>query len=128
MPLPMGGQAAERSMMTDLKGRLEAAVLFLTGQGAIKERLSTAYCTYLQDIPESDLPQLGAEFGEMIQALHRAEALPGDDIVRASVRKLSNKEACYYAEVVVKLYGTLAGLRHQFSTPRATRSLAATGT
>lgn len=113
-------------MMTDLNGRLEAAVLSLTGQGPIKDRLSAAYCTYLQDIPEADLPALGAEFGQMIQALHRAEVLPGDDVVRASVRKLSNKEACSYAELLVRLYGTLAGLKHQFA--RGPRALAATGT
>ena len=115
-------------MMTDLNGRLEAAALSLTGQGPIKERLSAAYCTYLQDIPPTELPALGDEFGQMIQALHRAEALPGDDIVRASVRKLSNKEACYYAELVVRLYGTLAGLKHQFGGGRGGRALAATGT
>jgi hypothetical protein len=114
-------------MMTDLKGRLEAAALSLTGQGPIKERLSAAYCTYLQDIAETDLPALGAEFSQMIRALHRAEALPGDDVVRASVRKLSNQEACYYAELVVRLYGTLAGLKHQFVANRGARVLAATG-
>jgi hypothetical protein len=116
---------AERGMMTDLNGRLEAAVLSLTGQGPIKDRLSAAYCTYLQDISEADLPALGAEFGQMIQALHRAEVLPGDDVVRASVRKLSNQEACSYAELLVRLYGTLAGLKHQFV--RGPRALAATG-
>ncbi|HLK71541.1 MAG TPA: hypothetical protein VKT19_06265 [Steroidobacteraceae bacterium] len=115
-------------MKRDLNGRLEAAALSLTGQGPIKERLSTAYCAHLQDIPAADLPALGDEFEQMIQALHRAEALPGDDVVRASVRKLSNKEACYYAELVVRLYGTLAGLKHQLVSARGTRVLAATGT
>lgn len=115
-------------MMTDLSGRLEAAVLSLAGQGPIKDRLSAAYCTYLQDIPAADLPTLGTEFGEMIQVLHRAEALPGDDVVRASVRKLSIKEACHYAELVVRLYGTLAGLKHQLTAVRGVRALAATGT
>jgi hypothetical protein len=116
-------------MMTDLNGRLEAAALSLTGQGPIKERLFAAYCTYLQDIQESDLPVLGAEFAEMIQALHRERPLPGDDVVRASVRKLSNREACYYAELVVKLYGTVAGVKHHpYASVRGARPLAATGT
>jgi hypothetical protein len=113
--------------MTDLNGRLEAAVLSLAGQGPIKDRLSAAYCTYLQDISASELPALGAEFGAMIEALHRAEALPGEDVVRASVRKLSNQEACSYAGLVVRLYGTLAGLKHSFAVPRAARALAASG-
>lgn len=115
-------------MMTDLNGRLEAAALSLTGQGPIKERLSAAYCTYLQDIKDADLPALGAEFAEMIQALHRARALPGDDVVRASVRKLSNKEACEYAGLVVRLYGTLAGVKQQLASVRSARVLAPTGT
>lgn len=112
-------------MTTDLNERLEAAALSLTGQGPIKERLFSAYCTYLSDIEESDLPALGAEFAKMIQTLHREPALPGDDVVRASVRKLSNQEACYFAELVVKLYGTLAGVKHQFATGRSVRALAA---
>jgi hypothetical protein len=45
--------------------------------------------------------------------LHRASALPGDDIVKASVRKLSNEEACHYAELVVRLYGMFAGMKYQ---------------
>jgi hypothetical protein len=114
-------------MKTDLSGRLEAAALSLAGQGPIKERLFAAYCTYLQDIHESDLPALGTEFAEMIQALHRERALPGDDVVRASVRKLSNKEACSYAELVVRLYGTLANVKHQYASVRGVRSLAVSG-
>ena len=114
-------------MTTDLGERLEAAALSLTGQGPIKERLFSAYCTYLSDIQVADLPALGAEFAEMIQVLHREPALPGDDVVRASVRKLSNKEACYYAELVVKLYGTLAGVKHPYATGRSVRVLAAGG-
>ena len=59
--------------MPNLCARLEAAALSLTGPGHIKDRLFDAYCRYLQDIEQSDLPgELAAEFGEMIQALHRA--------------------------------------------------------
>src|ERR1700722_10751748 len=100
--------------MVDLSARLEAAALSLTGPGPIKERLFDAYCRHLEDIRESDLPsQWGPEFAKMIQALHRASALPGDDIVKASVRKLSNEEACRYAELVVRLYGMFAGMKYQ---------------
>jgi hypothetical protein len=113
--------------MTDLNRRLEAAVLSLTGQGPIKDRLSAAYCSYLEDIVVSELPALGEEFGAMIQALHRAQPLPGESVVRASVRKLSNQEACNYAGLVVRLYGTLAGLKQPFPAPRAARLMAATG-
>jgi hypothetical protein len=107
--------------MADLCARLEAAALSLAGQGHIKDRLFDAYCRYLEDIQQSDVPgELGHEFGAMIQALHRAPALPGDDVVKASVRKLSNDQACRYAELVVRLYGMFAGMSHHVSA-RSTR-------
>lgn len=99
--------------MGTLCARLEAAALSLTGPGHIKHRLFDAYRRYLQDIQQSDVPgELAPEFGDMIQALHRAPALPGDDVVKASVRKLSNDQACHYAELVVRLYGMFAGMNH----------------
>src|SRR5580700_8743888 len=96
--------------MPDLCARLEAAALSLTGPGHIKDRLFDAYCRYLHGIERSDVPiELASEFGDMIEALHRAPALPGDDVVKASVRKLSNDQACRYAELVIRLYGVCAG-------------------
>jgi hypothetical protein len=106
--------------MPDLCARLEAAALSLTGPGHIKDRLFDAYCTYLDGIEQSDVPiELASEFGDMIQALHRAPALPGDDVVKASVRKLSNDQACRYAELVIRLYGMLAGMNHQLAARNA---------
>ena len=96
--------------MADLCARLEAAAMSLTGPGHIKDRLFDAYCRYLEDIQECDVPgELAPDFGDMIRALHRAPALPGDDVVKASVRKLSNDQACRYAQLVVRLYGVCAG-------------------
>jgi hypothetical protein len=97
--------------MADLCARLQAAAMSLTGPGHIKDRLFNAYCRHLEDIQQSDVPgELAHEFGDMIQALHRASALPGDDVVKASVRKLSNDQACRYAELVIRLYGLCAGM------------------
>jgi hypothetical protein len=111
--------------MRDLTTRLEAAALSMTGPGTIKDRLLDAYCSHLEDVHESDLPgALNAEFAEMIQALHRAKALPGDDVVKASVRKLSNEEARRYAELVVRLYGMFAGMKQQIQGGRSNRSSA----
>jgi len=99
--------------MPDLCARLQAAALSLSGPGHIKDRLFDAYCRYLEDIQESDVPgELAPEYGDMIRALHRAPALPGDDVVKASVRKLSNDQACRYAELVIRLYGQFAGMGH----------------
>jgi len=56
--------------------------------------------------------------------LHRACALPGDDVVKASVRKLSNEEARRYAELMVRLYGAYAGMKQQIGNSRGNRSAA----
>ena len=107
--------------MFDVSVRLEAAALSLAGPGPIKDRLLDAYLRHLQDIREADFPaDMGPAFADMIHALHRSPALPGDDVVRASVRKMSNEEACGYAELVVRLYGMLAGLHHR-AAPRNLR-------
>ena len=109
--------------MRDLGSRLEAAALSMPGPGTIKDRLLEAYRRHLEDVQESDLPgALSAEFAQMNQALHRAEALPGDDVVRASVRKLSNDEARRYAELVVRLYGMFAGIQQQVANARPSRA------
>ena len=112
--------------MRDLSARLEAAALAMTGLGTIKDRLFDAYRLHLEVLLESDLPSaLAGEFAEMTQALHRVPALPGDDVVRASVRKLSNDEARRYADLVVRLYGMYAGMAHQTaSTARSNRMAA----
>jgi hypothetical protein len=105
--------------MTDLSARLEAAALSLTGPGPIKERLLDAYSQHLGDIASTDVPgELGEKFAAMTLALHQAKVLPGDDVVRASVRKLSNDQACRYAELVIKLYGMFAGMKYQVASNR----------
>jgi hypothetical protein len=106
--------------MRDLSARLEAAALSLTGPGPIKDRLCDAYCAHLEDVTETDLPaECGEEYAAMIQALHRVRALPGEHVVRASIRKLSNEEARRYAELVVRLYGMFAGMHYQLSGARS---------
>jgi hypothetical protein len=93
-------------MDSSLTGKLEAAVTILIGHGALKDRLATAYSDCLEHLDEHDLPEeLQDEFAQMSQALHRARVLPGDNIVRASIRKLSNEEAQRYAALVVRIYG-----------------------
>jgi hypothetical protein len=111
--------------MRDLSARLQAAALSLTGPGPIKDRLCDAYCSHLEDVRETDLPaECGVEFRAMVEALHQARALPGEHVVKASVRKLSNDEARRYAELVVRLYGMFAGMQHQVSAARPARASA----
>jgi len=89
-----------------LSRKLEAAVMTLAGHGALKDRLCAAFSEQLEDIEEQELPEdVQGEFADMSRAMHRARALPGDNVVRASVRKLSNEEALRFAGLVVRIYG-----------------------
>ncbi len=93
-------------MNSALTRKLEAAVTILTGQGALKDRLALAYSDYLEHLDLLELPEeTQREFAELSLAMHRARALPGDTIVRASIRKLSNEEAQRYASLAVRMYG-----------------------
>ncbi len=99
-------------MNSALADQLEAAVTALATHGALKDRLSTAYCNHLESIDVQDLPlETQQDFAELSKAMHAARVLPGDSVVRASVRKLSNEEAHRYAALIVRLYG--AEMLHQ---------------
>ena len=92
-------------MHSALSKQLEAAVLALVGHGVLKDRLCAAYRDHLDDIREHDLPeQVQGEFAAMSRAMHSARALPGDSVVRASVRKFSNEQAQGFATLIVRTY------------------------
>lgn len=108
--------------MIDLTARLQAAALSLAGPGPIKDRFTDAY-SHLEDLEASEVPELGEEFAQMIEALHREHPLPGDSVVRASVRKLSNEDVRHYAELLVRLYGMAASIKHQRGVARPVTAL-----
>jgi hypothetical protein len=92
-------------MHSALSAQLEAAVLTLVGHGALKDRLCAAYSDHLDDIREHELPEeVQREFSVMSRAMHTARALPGDSVVRASVRKFSNEQAQAFAALIVRTY------------------------
>ncbi len=85
--------------------QFEAAVLTLVGHGALKDRLCAAYCDHLDDLRGHDLPEeVQGEFAAMSRLMHSARALPGDSVVRASVRKFSNEQAQGFASLIVRTY------------------------
>lgn len=93
-------------MQSVLSAQLEAAALALVGDGTLKDRLCAAYCDHLDDISEQDLPdEVQEEFAAMARVMHSTRALPGDSVVRASIRKLSNEEAQRYAGLILRAYG-----------------------
>ena len=92
-------------MHSALSTQLEAAVQTLVGHGALKDRLCAAYGDHLDDLREHELPEeVQREFAAMSRAMHAARALPGDSVVRASVRKFSNEQAQAYAALIVRAY------------------------
>jgi len=73
--------------------------------------LCLAYINHLQDLnlELADLPvELEREYAQMSSAMHQACALPGESVVRASIRKLSNADAERFASLIVRLFGVLA--------------------
>jgi hypothetical protein len=96
-------------MPAHLIDRLEAAVTTLSGNGALKERLCHAYARHLDAIDLEALPpSLRGEFASLANTLHSARALPGDSVVRASVRKLSSEEAERCAALIVRAFTQVA--------------------
>ena len=92
-------------MQSALSAQLEAATLALVGDGTLKDRLCAAFCDHLDDISELDLPdEVQEEFAAMTRVMHGARALPGDSVVRASIRKLSNEQAQCYAGLILRAY------------------------
>ena len=112
-------------MHTALSAQLEAAALGLVGDGTLKDRLCAAFCDHLDDISEPDLPEeVQEEFAAMVRVMHGARALPGDSVVRASIRKLSNEEAQRYAGLILRTYALR--IRELASTARSSPRASAT--
>ena len=89
--------------------QLEAAALSLARSGPIKDRLADAYRNHLALVNPEELPAaLRVEFHACHETLTRERPLPGEDAVRATVRKMSNHDADEVACAVVRLFAALA--------------------
>jgi hypothetical protein len=88
--------------------QLEGAALSLARAGSIKDRLAAAYRNYLAQVNAEELPEtLRGPFRACHEVLTRERPQPGEDAVRATVRKMSNTQADEVAGDVVRLYGAL---------------------
>ena len=89
--------------------RLHSATLELAGAAPIKQRLLCAYVRHLAFLKEDQLPrEVRDDFGELARALHAVRPLPGEDAVRASIRKMSDGEATHHAVQIVNIFGSVA--------------------
>jgi hypothetical protein len=85
--------------------QLEGAALSLVRASSIKERLADAFRSHLSQVDVEELPDtLRAQFRACHDALIRERPQPGEEAVRATVRKMSNQEADEVAANVVRLY------------------------
>ena len=96
--------------MSTTLDKFRGAALSLARSGPIKDRLTDAYRNHLALIDESELPlELVEEFRAVSYALNRERPLlRGEDTFRATVRKMSNKEADEVAASVVRLFGEIS--------------------
>jgi hypothetical protein len=94
-------------MSTTLE-QLEGAALALARSGTIKDRLTDAYRKHLALMNAEELPPpVREEFLACQDALTRERPLRGEDAVRATVRKMSDREANDIASSVVRMYAAL---------------------
>jgi hypothetical protein len=92
--------------MSSTQEQLEGAALSLVRAGSIKDRLADAFRNHLAHVDTEELPDtLRGQFRACHDALTRERPLPGEEAVRATVRKMSNQEADEVAGSVVRLYG-----------------------
>src|SRR4029077_3633527 len=92
--------------------QLEGAALSLARSGPIKDRLADAYRNHLALVNPDELPDaLREEFRACHDALTHRRPLRGEDAVRATVRKMSNREADDVARRVGGVFAALCGDR-----------------
>ena len=91
--------------MTYHVNRFYAAVAKLAGDGHIKQRLIRAYQDNLAGIEDDELPiALKESFADLKMRMYTVAPLNGEGAIRASVRKMSAKEASECAVSIVSLY------------------------
>ena len=91
--------------MSSFEEHFAAAVQILIEDGPIKQRLAAAYTQHLADVTDADLPPaLRREFADLQAAVSRVAPAGTETRVRASVQKMSPREASGHAATILRLY------------------------
>jgi len=99
--------------------KFHSATVELAGSGPIKQRLFGAYVNHLAALSDDQLPkEIREDFSNFCRAMRAVRPLPGEDAVRATVRKMSDDDANRYAVQIVNMLGIVA--RTQMSTRTST--------
>jgi hypothetical protein len=95
--------------VSSITARFEAALVTLVGDGPIKQRLAEAWTRHLAAIKVTDLPHpLANDFRCLRSAMERVRPCGSESVVRASVRKMSAREAGDHAGTILVLFRELA--------------------
>ena len=93
------------SNVSSFAERFAAAVQILIEDGPIKQRLAAAYSQHLADVTDAELPPaLRRDFAGLQAAISRVAPAGNSTPVRASVQKMSPREASGHAATILKLY------------------------
>lgn len=96
--------------VSSFQQRFAAAVQILVEDGPIKQRLAAAYSQCLADVTEADLPPaLRRDFADLHATMSRVAPAGHETRVRASVQKMSPREASGHAATILRLYVELVG-------------------
>ncbi|WLS77195.1 hypothetical protein Q3V30_11905 [Erwinia pyri] len=89
--------------------KFHSAVLTLTGEGTVKERLANAYIFSLLHItPNEDLPNvLQADFEKLVQQVTHVAPAAQEGAVEATVNQLGEVELLLITEKIVGMYDDL---------------------
>lgn len=102
--LPGGGP----SMLSTWE-KFHSATIELAGSGPIKQRLLGAYVHHLASLTEEQVPkEIREDFCTFSREMRAVRPLPGEDPVRATVRKMSADDANRHAVQIVNMLGVVS--------------------
>ncbi len=103
--------------MRQITDRFLAAVKLCMGAEPVKQRLAQAWITELEDIGISELPaQLRPDFRRLREAMSAADPLPHESAAKASVRKMSARQATQQTLRILSLSQELIRISLQTET------------
>ena len=89
--------------------KFHSATIELAGTGPIKQRLFGAYVHHLAALTEDQVPkEIREDFCTFSREMRAVRPLPGEDPVRATVRKMSDGEANRHAVQIVQMLGVVS--------------------
>jgi hypothetical protein len=102
--------------MSDHVDRFFAAVSIMAADGHIKQRLIQAYEEQLQNVEESALPPPARNpFAELRRKMRCVAPLNGEGAIRATVRKMSVRDAALCGRLMLELLAVL--IRESVNNP-----------